>query len=634
MATWTAENAGVTKRFDEWGLSMARRRRQAQAPETFEFAAPALKVDQAPIWEPGSRVVIRRDGVPEFEGTVQLIPVVASGRVEGQRYLLANAWADLNGLVYQQEWYLQVDPENPEESLVGGLQSRVVLFQGVNGSKVSLGAQIADVVAYAASCGVPIQLAPGVEDSLPVTPPYDEGLDITCAEAIRKALRWAPDAVTWWDYTTSPPTLHVGRRNALPVAEVALQGPPLTDLNITPRHDLQAPGVVLKYERVHSANGRSWREVIRDVVPAGADERIPGTLVATIDLEGSSVAHSSCTIVVRPFLPAAVNWWRDRDPTLRDPNVTVNRLDPNFVLTAEGGTEMGPSKPEGGDAWTQWTGELVKGQIASWMLGPGKVAVSVQVHSECDYAYARQAPEVVPTYKTMFHQPLSARATLTNLTSGTYTTLESSSPAEDIPVGIAQQLFDAVGTLHFEGEITLVGEEVAGPSIGQRLNITGGRPEWATAGALIQSVDDDIETGTRTLSFGPATHLGPADLIELLRFNRQRRISVRYGSRATGQASGSGDTPLGEVTANHDSAMGHSGVPSVLSVAEAGGDPGGIPNLNTTRSVEINPEHLVQREEGRSNASFHRFALVTQNGEVRDMVLLCQPLGVLGTFTG
>ncbi|MBN8247596.1 MAG: hypothetical protein J0L84_09150 [Verrucomicrobia bacterium] len=240
----------------------------------------------------------------------------------------------------------------------------------------------------------------------------------------------------------------------------------------------------------------------------------------------------------------------------------------------------------------------------------------------------------VPTYKGMHHQPLSARATLTNLESGTYTTLESSSPAEDIPVGIAQQLFDAVGTLHFEGSVTLVGEEVSGPSIGQRLNITGGRPEWANAGALIQSVDDDIETGTRSISFGPPTHLGPAYLIELLRFNRQRRISVGYSSRATGQVSGSGDTPLGEVTANHDLAMGHSGVPSVLSLAEAGGAPGGVPALNTTRSVEINPEHLVQQELTRSNASFHRFAVVTQGGVIRDMVILCQPLGVVGTFGG
>ncbi|MBN8245928.1 MAG: hypothetical protein J0L84_00630 [Verrucomicrobia bacterium] len=108
-------------------------------------------------------------------------------------------------------------------------------------------------------------------------------------------------------------------------------------------------------------------------------------------------------------------------------------------------------------------------------------------------------------------------------------------------------------------------------------------------------MDDDIETGIRSISFGPPSHLRPADLIELLRFNGQRRPSVGYGSRITGQASGSGDTPLGEVTANHDSEMGHSGVPSVLSLAEGGGEPGGV---------------------------------------ILDMVILCQQLGVLGTFGG
>lgn len=634
MSVWTAEYQGTTKTLAEWGLGQARRRQQSQEMDTFEFGAPSLPVDEDPVFAPGSSVTIRRDGVTEFVGTVRRIPLFATGRIEGQSYQLANAWADLDELVYQQEWFLQVDPENPQESLVGGLQSRVVLFQGVNGSKISLGGQIADVVAYAASCGVAIQLAAGVETSLPVTPPFEEALDMTCGEAIRKALRWAPDAVTWFDYTTSPPTLHVGRRQALPAVEVPLQGPPLAALSMNPRYDLLAPGVVIKFERVHTVDGASWREVIRDVVPAGANERVPGTLVATIDLEGSSVTHSSATIVVRPFLPATTPWWRDRDPTLRDPNVTVTRLDSQYVLTGEDGVEMGPARPEGGTAWQQWTGELVKGQIAPWMLGAGKVAVSAQVHTECDYAYARQSPEVVPTYKAMHHQPLSARVTLTNLTSGTYKTVESSSAAEEVPVGIAQQLWEAVGTLHYEGSMSLVSEEPSGPTVGQRLHITGGRPEWATAGALIQAVEDDIETGTRTVTFGPPTHLGPADLIELLRFNRNRRPAVGYGARITGQASGGGDTPLGEVTANHDSGMGHSGVPSVLSVAEAGGEPGGVPALNTTRSVEINPEHLVQQEMTRSNAAFHRFAVVTEGGVIRDMVILCQPLGVLGTFGG
>lgn len=38
--------------------------------------------------------------------------------------------------------------------------------------------------------------------------PIDEVRDITCAEVIHKMLRWTPDAVTWFDYSTSPPTFN------------------------------------------------------------------------------------------------------------------------------------------------------------------------------------------------------------------------------------------------------------------------------------------------------------------------------------------------------------------------------------------------------------------------------------------
>ena len=48
--------------------------------------------------------------------------------------------------------------------------------------------------------------------------PLDSVNDITCAEAMRKMLRWIGPMggpVVWFDYTTSPPTLHVSTRDQL-----------------------------------------------------------------------------------------------------------------------------------------------------------------------------------------------------------------------------------------------------------------------------------------------------------------------------------------------------------------------------------------------------------------------------------
>lgn len=630
MSTWTAEIAGSEKTFEAWGLGRARRRLISQGVDRFDFAAEALAFDADPVAPVDASVTIRKDGVTIFQGLVSQIPRFASGSVEGQRYVVSNAWAQLDQLVYQQNWYLQVDPEHPSESLVGGLQSRVILFQGVNGSKVSVGQQIADAIEYAASCGVAIQAAPDLVGNFPMTPPFDEGLDMMCGEVIKKALKWAPDAVTWFDYTTTPPTLHAARRAQLQAVSVSVVGAPLASLQLDPRHDLVAPSVVLKYERINTVDGISWRQVIRDVYPEGGSEKVPGTLVATIDLEGATVSHSSATIVCRPFQPASIDWWKAREATFRDWNVTVTKLSENFVLTNGDGIDMGPLYPDGSTEWEGWTNEVVKGQIAPWMLGPGKLAKTIQVQTRCDFE-CQKAEAVVSQTKNVVHdKPLTARVTVTNLASGTYTTQDTVIVAEDVPVGLAQQLFEAVGVLHYEGALMLVGEEIPEVvSLGQVLNLSGGRPEWTTAKALVQEVDDDIDSGTRSVRFGPPSHLGPADLIELLRFNRQRRVSMGYASRSSGQGSGSGEASLGEVTANHDSGSGSSGVPSVLSVAEFGGvDPMQNPELqDIARSVKIDPADLVTNLPGVGNqAKFRRFVF-TCGGIERDLVVLCQDLG-------
>ncbi len=134
---------------------------------------------------------------------------------------------------------------------------------------------------------------------------------------------------------------------------------------------------------------------------------------------------------------------------------------------------------------------------------------------------------------------MSATLLVTNAQSGTYQSIMAADSGDPVPEGLAQALYDALSPVQFEGQISLVESEVSGAiGIGQVLNIAGGRPEWATMRALIQQVSEDWETGTTTVIFGPAEHLGAQDLIELLRVNRQRFIYTAPSTRDTGQASG------------------------------------------------------------------------------------------------
>jgi hypothetical protein len=55
--------------------------------------------------------------------------------------------------------------------------------------------------------------------------PLDAVTDITCAEALRRQLKWIGpmgDAVVWFDYTATPPALHISTRDQLPAISLPI----------------------------------------------------------------------------------------------------------------------------------------------------------------------------------------------------------------------------------------------------------------------------------------------------------------------------------------------------------------------------------------------------------------------------
>jgi hypothetical protein len=117
--------------------------------------------------------------------------------------------------------------------------------------------------------------------------------------------------------------------------------------------------------------------------------------------------------------------------------------------------------------------------------------------------------------------------------------MTSETEAEPVPTGLAQAIYDAAGTLQYDGALELTEEECSGMAApGFLLNLTGGRAEWATMFAQIQRVEERVDLGQTRVTVGPAKHLGHADLATLLRVNRNRRISYRLSERMSGSGSG------------------------------------------------------------------------------------------------
>ena len=109
--------------------------------------------------------------------------------------------------------------------------------------------------------------------------PFDEVKDVTCTEAFRKMAHWHPDAVAWFDYTTTPPTLYFRSPGdgGLATATLTKGVPPLVSIGqITPRPELQAPAVVIHYEVTTTNNGAASSSISTDVAFVSANGILTG----------------------------------------------------------------------------------------------------------------------------------------------------------------------------------------------------------------------------------------------------------------------------------------------------------------------------------------------------------------------
>jgi hypothetical protein len=91
------------------------------------------------------------------------------------------------------------------------------------------------------------------------------------------------------------------------------------------------------------------------------------------------------------------------------------------------------------------------------------------------------------------------------------------------PAGLAAAYYAAVGEAHYSGQITLKERECSGlVRVGNTLNLTNGKAEWATMNAVVQQVVENLDTGETEITVGPCEVLGPADFADLMRYWRER----------------------------------------------------------------------------------------------------------------
>lgn len=524
---WTIQISDAKKSLGDWGISGLQRRRSSQAADVVTFAL-ASPYDAAISFAADDEIQILKGAEIWFRGRVTAIRPSATGRDESIQVEVSGPWWYLERSVYEQIWrWYDGSPY---------VKGHAILNQTDQGQPLGTRGQIIDALtvvrgrALARYGTAPFQWESGTFPDIQI--PSDEVRDVTCAEVIRKQIRWLPDAVTWFDYSVTPPMLRIARRGGLAAIDL---GPDdaFSQHALTPRHDLQVPSVCIKFERTDTVDGRGVLSLSKQISPAGATGEEFGALVATVDLIGFSSTSASATIVTADFpvtprqnpgtdVTAAdkvkwTNWLKRKQGWLNDPNVEIVDV---ISVGRQSHNESGLWAPR----------ELTAGSIPPWLNAPTwdeTVSIRLKLRTRLP------GGEISDQYERTF----SVNTTGTFANTGTYSTVTSAAAGEVEPPGLAFALYQALGVLEWQGAVTLVEREITGRvSIGNRLNLIGRRPEWETMNATVQEVDENIDSGETTIRFGPPQHLGPRDLVELLRVGRFRYTSNASSSRSTGAA--------------------------------------------------------------------------------------------------
>lgn len=601
---WTLEYDGDTKTFEEWGISNVRLRRVSQAPDELSFIC-AEKVTASPRFAHDEKIIIRHQTgnaspVQWFVGWVASIPASLNGQQERRSYRVQGPWLWFDRVVFQKLWYKAVDPSNPASSVIGGYRGEFILNFGFNGAHQTISQQVQEIVSFVNQVAT-LQGGAALMQfgSAPSTiPPFSDVVDITAAEAIKQQLRWAPHATTRFDYTTTPPTLHI---ETSPVTvTIAMSDCVVGDVNLTPRYDRAVPRVRLKFKQNNTTDGVSWVYDIWDIYPvppsgnsgtflapavgggyyylrndgvitksatsppSGGSPPPPentfNELMLSVNLVGWVENYARAYIQSEAWGTEA--WLRRKLPFLNEPGSTLRPGWGLFRLVFANGTVWNGVSPVLGY-------DIVSGAVVDGLRDGAGNPVTAQTYTA--HYRVDHVKELGGQKQDKKNDLQTIKFNAVSVPTGTYSGLQSQVSGDPIPTGLAQSLYEGLSTLQHDGTIRIKRGELSTASlIGKRLTISGGNPEWA--GMTIQGVDEEVDSAELSVSVGVPRHLSAGDLVELLRVTRQRQRYIAPKTVQTGQASGGATAAIPQQTHGDNSVHGN-GTPARIDFTSGQVDP-------------------------------------------------------------
>lgn len=472
----------------------------SQAADTLTFSCPADLINSTvEIWVKWRGAVVFRGVVESVTvrqgmGDDRTATVVAAGPwARLARYCLASPWSDWAGGAHSQwsggkamlpKHILNRDADGDALSVMDAVDA-ILNAQGADGGA-------------AAVCGIS-----GVSGSLGSEElPADECRDITAADAIRRIMRWYPDAVVRFDYGADGIAM-----NFIRLSDVSDQ---------TSTEYLDSPDVKkLSWETVKSSDYRDGAALMVETVSNGyisyafqeaGDASLTNLrcLRATLQVDGGTVSASTRRLKVstepRPDL-TDVSWWKRHHPRLAG-------VAESAVTITETFEDEYPF------------GHLCNASAAE-MQNMGKAAQVESFGCLCRIATADCIEEEVRLEMKFVTTDFDADGTERTIECTDQIVAES---GESVPQGLAQRVVGGCFRANYaEGGLAVSSERVA-IRLGSRFPKIGDARSYL----LLQEMDVDCALETATLTFSEPSHLSPSDLAGMMTGfrNRRRPVSV------------------------------------------------------------------------------------------------------------
>jgi hypothetical protein len=411
-----------------------------------------------------------------------------------------------------------------------------------------------------------------VSEALAVVIPSEEVRDITVGEALSRVLRWFPAMCVSFDYSGEVPVLNITGLGESGVVSYRIGVDTVNVPDLSPRFDLRPECVVVQYTYENQqvdAEGRSntYLSEFVDKWPLEKSGKELGAVRFTVPMEGSRSTAMRQRVEVEDVKSESVGWWLRHCPFFRDarfkrmPPADGGTPEPISVVKGSGGVmdEEGLKLSEGafGDLYVspEETPRMMrKGGVAEWMTDEAAGGEQKEVKEAAGTVFARLnwVEEIkdeygkVSHYKEVRDYEMELKVTLTNAKSRVYSQNRVEQVAEALPVGLARRFYEEAAYLRHDGQVVLtVADVVDVPVVGMRVNLSGGRAEWAQMGAVVQGVGVDLDGGRVTLSLGSPAWLAPPDWISFYRQNRGRSDGAAVAwLRAKGKVDGEGERDI------------------------------------------------------------------------------------------